>query len=77
MKSNEELQKYQRMLIEAEQELKEIKRREGEIIEELNSLGLNHKTPGLEVQLESQLHQVNLEIQELKDQLDELTKEDG
>lgn len=77
MKSNEELQKYQRMLIEAEQELKETKRREGEIIEELNSLGLSHKTPGLEMQLDIQFHQINLEIQELKDRLDELTKEDG
>lgn len=65
------------MLIEAEQELKETKRRESEIIEELTSLGLNYKTPGLEMQLESQLHRINLEIQELKDRLDELTKEDG
>jgi chromosome segregation ATPase len=77
MKSNEELQRYQRLLIESEQELKETKRRKTEIIEELNSLGLNHTTPGLETQLESMLHQVNLEIQELKDRLDELTKEDG
>lgn len=77
MKSNEELQKYQRLLIESERELKDARQREEEITEELTLLGLNPKTPGLERQLESQLQQITREIQGLQDQLNELTKEDG
>lgn len=75
--SNEELQRYQRLLIESEAELKEAKRREAEITEELRSLGLNPETPGLEQKLVQQLEQINLEIQELRDQLNDLLKEDG